>query len=805
MKKELWFGFTLMGIILLVVAIFMPWTNMTNGHLGLLMLALVVVAIMLGFPTAFTLMGMGMIFTFFAYWSANAGHSEKAASLTLELMVQKAFGVMSNDVLISIPLFVFMGYLVERANLIEKLFKSLHLALARIPGSLAVATVFTCAVFATATGIVGAVVTLMGLLALPAMLKAGYDIKLSAGAITAGGCLGILIPPSVMLIVYGATAGVSVVQLYAGAFFPGIMLALLYIGYIMVVAKWKPHLAPPLTAEQRFVPLPPHAQALSPSPSTRALPALLGALKGSANANVPTRLLVRELALLMAPAIIWFVLMGLTWHAITNPDDVQDTSGLQVMGQADTSASSGAALKAPAAEGVALPPGAEGVKEPAADGVKEPPQGVAEPPGAVKEPHGAVKEPPGAVAEPPGAVREPPQGVAEPPGAVREPPQGVAEPPGAVKEPPGAVREPPGAVSEPPGAVKEPPGSVAEPPGAVKAPASAAEKVATPAADAKPAHARTPAPDGFWITFAVGTVLLAVLYGLFTFARLEIFKMLLSSFFPLAVLILAVLGTIVFGLATPTEAAAIGSLGGFMLAAVYLAIAKGGDNTKRILKTWIPLWLIFLVSVVWFLLLKFEVHSTPVPMWVGWVSMAAIAFWCVMAMYQVNLTPMVKESTFLTAKTSAMVCWLFVGSSIFSAAFALLGGQEIIEKWVLSMNLTPLQFMLLSQFIIFILGWPLEWTEIIVIFMPIFIPLLPHFNIDPLFFGLLVALNLQTAFLSPPVAMAAFYLKGVAPKHVTLNQIFAGMMPFMAIQVLALFLLYVFPQIGLWLPSVLYK
>jgi hypothetical protein len=203
MRKELWFGFSLMAIILLVVAIFMPWTTMSNGHLGLLMLALVVVAIMLGFPTAFTLMGMGMIFTFFAYWSSNAGHSEKAISLTLELMVQKAFGVMSNDVLISIPLFVFMGYLVERANLIEKLFKSLHLALARIPGSLAVATVFTCAVFATATGIVGAVVTLMGLLALPAMLKAGYDIKLSAGAITAGGCLGILIPPSVMLIVYG--------------------------------------------------------------------------------------------------------------------------------------------------------------------------------------------------------------------------------------------------------------------------------------------------------------------------------------------------------------------------------------------------------------------------------------------------------------------------------------------------------------------------------------------------------------------------------------------------------------------------
>lgn len=151
-----------------------------------------------------------------------------------------------------------------------------------------------------------------------------------------------------------------------------------------------------------------------------------------------------------------------------------------------------------------------------------------------------------------------------------------------------------------------------------------------------------------------------------------------------------------------------------------------------------------------------------------------------------------------------MVCWLFVGSSIFSAAFALLGGQELIEKWVLSMDLTPLQFMVLAQAIIFLLGWPLDWAEIIVIFVPIFVPLLAHFNIDPLFFGLLVALNLQTAFLSPPVAMAAFYLRGVAPPGVTLNQIFAGMLPFMAIQIVALILLYMFPQIGLWLPQKIY-
>src|SRR6187402_952897 len=261
MKKGVWFGLIIMACVVLATIILLPpVSQMTNGHLGLLMLALIVVAIMLGFPTAFTLMGMGVFFGWLAYRSVNP---EIATQQILDLMVQRAYSVMSNDVLIAIPLFVFMGYLVERANLIEKLFKSLHLALARVPGALAVATIVTCAIFATATGIVGAVVTLMGLLALPAMLRAGYNIKISAGVITAGGCLGILIPPSVMLIVYGATAGVSVVKLYAGAFFPGIMLAMLYVGYIIVVAKWKPHLAPPLAESERQVPLPPLSQTLS--------------------------------------------------------------------------------------------------------------------------------------------------------------------------------------------------------------------------------------------------------------------------------------------------------------------------------------------------------------------------------------------------------------------------------------------------------------------------------------------------------------------------------------------------------------
>src|SRR5215212_6379 len=267
-RKELWFGFTLMAIILVTVVIFTPWASFADGHLshedqgalGLLMLALIVVAIMLGFPTAFTLMGMGVFFGWLAYRSVNPALANRQV---LDLFVQRTYGVMSNDVLIAIPLFGFMGYLVERANLIEKLFKSLHLALARLPGALAVATIVTCAIFATATGIVGAVVTLMGLLAFPAMLRARYSVQLSAGAITAGGCLGILIPPSVLLIVYGATAGVSVVKLYAGAFFPGLMLAALYVVYVIVVAKLKPHLAPPLSESERSVPLPPLSEKLS--------------------------------------------------------------------------------------------------------------------------------------------------------------------------------------------------------------------------------------------------------------------------------------------------------------------------------------------------------------------------------------------------------------------------------------------------------------------------------------------------------------------------------------------------------------
>ncbi len=394
----------------------------------------------------------------------------------MSLLVQRTWSVMTNDVLISVPLFVFMGYIVERANILDRLFRSIQLAAGVLPGSLALATLLTCALFATATGIVGAVVTLMGLLAFPAMLKQGYDVRLSAGVVCAGGCLGILIPPSIMLILYGATAGVSPVQLYAGALFPGLMLAGMYMAYVIIRVMINPALAPPLPMSER---------------------------------DVPFVTIVREL---------------------------------------------------------------------------------------------------------------------------------------------------------------------------------------------------------------------------------------LTSFVPLALLIFSVLGAIMFGLATPSEAAAIGALGALVLAAAYRS-------------------------------LTFE---------------------------------KLKESVFLTARTSAMVCWLFVGSFTFSAVFAILGGDAVIKDFVVGLDLSPLMFLIVTQIIIFILGWPLEWTEIIVIFVPIFLPLLDHFGIDPLFFGILIALNIQTSFLSPPVAMAPFYLKGVAPKHVNINDIFAGVMPFIFIVVFAMVLLYMFPAIGMWLPSYLY-
>jgi tripartite ATP-independent transporter DctM subunit len=446
---------------------------MTDPQVGMLMLGLFIFIIMLGFPIAFTLMAMGVGFGFYAYYVPG---QEFFNNRVFTLLVQKTFEVTSSDVLTAIPLFLFMGYVVERANILDRLFYSLQISMKHVPGALAVATLATCAMFATATGIVGAVVTLMGLLALPAMLRAGYDTKLSTGVVCAGGCLGILIPPSILLIVYAATAGVSAVKLYAAAFIPGFMLAGFYILYVIARAVINPALCPKLPPEETNVPL---------------------------------------------SKVLW---------ALT------------------------------------------------------------------------------------------------------------------------------------------------------------------------------------------------------------------TSFLPLALLILSVLGAILFGLATPSEAAGAGALMSIILAGAYRAL---------------------------------------------------------------NFT-MLRDSVYLTVRATAMVCYLFIGSWTFSAVFAVLGGQQVVEQFFLSLNLSPIQFLILTQVIIFLLGWPLEWTEIIIIFVPIFLPLLPHFGIDPIFFGILVALNTQTAFNTPPVAMAAFYLKGVAPPQVKLTDIFYGALPFVGLVFLTMFLVYVFPGLALWLPEYLY-
>ncbi|RFC66396.1 C4-dicarboxylate ABC transporter [Fulvimarina endophytica] len=470
---------------------------MTDPQLALTMLALFIVLVFLGFPIAFTLMAMGIGFGYYAYfdgsrmWRAFERLDETASSWDswslwfegfmnnriFDLFVNQTYTVMANEVLTAVPLFLFMGYVVERANIVDRLFSTLNIASKNIPGSMGVAALVTCALFATATGIVGAVVTLMGLLALPAMLKARYDPSFAAGIICAGGTLGILIPPSIMLIVYAAASGVSIVQLYAGAMIPGLILVALYIVYVVTRSILQPSVAPRPTKEE--VP------------------------------DVP---------------------MGkLLWMIVT-------------------------------------------------------------------------------------------------------------------------------------------------------------------------------------------------------------------SFLPLAFLILAVLGSILGGYATPTEAAAIGALGGLLLAVAYRAL-----TFQRL-----------------------------------------------------------RESVYLTVRTTAMVCWLFVGSYTFSAVFSYLGGEHIISEFVQSLDITPLQFLILAQLIIFLLGWPLEWSEIIIIFVPIFLPLLAIFDIDPLFFGVLVALNLQTSFLTPPMAMSAYYLKGIAPPSVKLTDIFKGILPFLAMVFIAMIVVYVVPQSVFFLPEYFY-
>ncbi|MDX8521290.1 TRAP transporter large permease [Mesorhizobium dulcispinae] len=581
---------------------------MSDPALGLTMLMLIVVVIVMGFPTAFTLMGLGMFFGFYAFYNPAEHWIDNRV---FDLMVERTYGAMTNDVLISIPLFVLMGYVMERGALVDKMFYSIQLSFRRVPASLAIATLIVCTFWGIASGLVGAVVVLMGVIAFNPMLRAGYDVKLASGVITAGGTLGILIPPSVMIIVYAAVAGQSVVKLYAAAMFPGFFLAFLYLVYILGWATINPKIAPPLPEDQTKVPVPAWMRSFQTVYSRNILGGLLSALFSPSqataleteNGHLTYWKLFKNFCVALVPfALTVLTLLLVWWYVVIYPQasaDVEAPVGLEQLG------------------------------------------------------------------------------------------------------------------------------------------APAVEELGAPAVDTGPA-------TSFYVTFGIIAALAAVVlvryYRNMTAERLEVLKLLVSSVMPLGILTVVVLGVILFGITTATESAAVGAAGAFLLA--------------------------------------FQART------LDWKR--------------------VKEAVFLTAKTTAMVCWLFVGSALFSAVFAILGGQVLLEQWVLSLDLSPVQFMILSQAIIFILGWPLEWTEIIIIFVPIFLPMLKHFNIDPILWGTLVFVNLQAAFLSPPVAMSAFYLKGVSPPHVTLNQIFAGMMPYMLIVILCMIIMYIWPGMTLWLPNYLY-
>ena len=574
-----------------------------------------------------------------------------------DLMVQRTYGAMTNDVLISIPLFVLMGYVMERGALVDKMFYSIQLAFRRVPASLAVATLIVCTFWGIASGLVGAVVVLMGVIAFNPMLKAGYDVKLASGVITAGGTLGILIPPSVMIIVYAAVAGQSVVKLYAAAMFPGFFLAFLYLVYIIGWALINPKIAPKLPESETRVPVRPWVAQLQQAYSRKMLPALLARCCRAGRAHEHQR--------------------GRRTHRLLD-----------------------------AAEESRLRAGAAGADAGHAVGDM--------------------------------VVRRDPSAA----GHRRRPPRSIQQKVDDAPQPLGA-----GAASQPAEEKLEELG------GGQQSRRRDQERAGNAAADGQRRTAQADRGRAFGSRSAAGVLyllrasspaifglLLLYYYWTMEAEQFEVLRLLISSVMPLGILTVVVLAVILLGITTATESAAVGAAGAFLLA--FQARTLDWKRTK--------------------------------------------------------------EAVFLTAKTTSMVCWLFVGSALFSAVFAILGGQALLESWVLSLNLTPVQFMILSQAIIFILGWPLEWTEIIVIFVPIFLPMLKHFNIDPILWGVLVFVNLQAAFLSPPVAMSAFYLKGVAPKHVTLNQIFAGMMPYMLIVIICMVLMYIWPGMTLWLPNYLY-
>jgi TRAP-type mannitol/chloroaromatic compound transport system permease large subunit len=680
----------------------------SDPALGLTMLGLIVIAIMMGFPTAFTLMGLGMIFGYLAFWAPGQHwyHNQ-----IFDLMVQRTYGVMTNDTLLSVPLFVFMGYIMERAALVDRMFHSVQLAFRRVPASLAVTTLLVCAFWGIASGIVGAVVVLMGVIAMRPMLNAGYDVRLASGAITAGGTLGILIPPSVMLIVYAAVAGQSIVKLYAAAMLPGFFLTFLYLVYILGWAILNPKIAPKLPPDQYRLAVPEFLRRLERGRSQSVVPGLLALLFTSgARSDAPTAgghtvsyvTIVRNVLAVLVPIALTAGTFGATWWYV---------------------------IVYNAAPAVASAP------------APAPPLSLA----------AAAKSPAAPASTAPAEDKPVELGAAETEVAETEPARPADAPPEEM--------------------------------------ASAAPST-DPTKDKVPAHFY----QWFWGLAALSALLLLIYFWRMDGEQLEILKELITSVVPLGILTAVVLAVILFGICTATESAAIGALG-----ALYLAVMA-----RYATEVW---WWSLVGAIGGFVLGWHEGEafaSMLVAAAIGGTFLGTVVPGIRHLRGSKELRENLKQSTFLTAKTTAMVCWLFVGSALFSAVFALHGGQGLIERWVLGMNLSPLGFQITAQLLIFLLGWPLEWTEIIVIFCPIFIPLLSHFHVDPILFGTMVAVNLQAAFLSPPVAMSAFYLKGVSPKHVTLNQIFAGMMPYMIIVLVCLTFMYIWPGMTLWLPEFLY-
>ena len=686
---------------------------MSDPALGLTMLGLIVVAIMMGFPTAFTLMGLGMVFGYLAFWDPAHHWWENRV---FDLIVQRTYGVMTNDTLLSVPLFVFMGYIMERAALVDRMFHSVQLAFRRVPASLAVTTLLVCAFWGIASGIVGAVVVLMGVIAMRPMLNAGYDTRLAAGAITAGGTLGILIPPSVMLIVYAAVAGQSIVKLYAAAMLPGFFLTFLYLVYILGWATLNPRIAPALSPDQYRISVPEYLRRLEGGRSGSVVPGVLAALFRPARLEDAGRSAYRVIAAnilaLSVPVLLTVGTFGATWWyvVIYNAPEAVATA------------------PAPRAAAVATAP---------------------------------------VPAAPSAATEEKPQELGAAAEADTEAPQEL------------------GAAGESESA-----------PAGEKAAGPPEEMTTLRQAPTGPAASRVPAHfyAWFWGLAAFAALLLLVYFWRMDGEQLEILKELIASVVPLGVLTAVVLAVILFGITTATESAAVGALG-----AMYLAVMA---RHARPVWWWSLVGVIIGVALGWWQDEAWSSLFVSASLGGAFLGTVVPGLWYLRVSKE--LGDNLKQSVFLTAKTTAMVCWLFVGSALFSAVFALHGGQGLIERWVLGMNLSPLGFTIIAQLIIFLLGWPLEWTEIIVIFCPIFIPLLSHFQIDPILFGTMVAVNLQAAFLSPPVAMSAFYLKGVSPKHVTLNQIFAGMMPYMIIVLICLVIMHLWPGMTLWLPEFLY-